>query len=91
MLLAVTFLGLPAAAALVLVPLAVRAAGVQGAAYSMGAVAGIGVLAMAVGLRRHVDVPWAGVFVAPTLALAAASAGDLDAGDLELASPANQI
>ena len=67
---------LPAAAALVLVPLGVKVAGLQGAAYSMGAVAGIGVLAMAVGLRRHIDVPWAGVFVAPALALgAAASAG----------------
>jgi O-antigen/teichoic acid export membrane protein len=66
---------LPAAVALVLVPVMVHFAGVQGAAYSMGVVAGIGVLTMAWGLRRHVDVPWLRIFSAPILALFCSALG----------------
>lgn len=66
-------MAIQAGVALVLVPLLGWNWGVRGVAYSMGAVAGVGVLALSIGLRRYVTVRWRRVFLAPVAALVLAS------------------
>ncbi|NKB69941.1 MAG: oligosaccharide flippase family protein [Candidatus Latescibacteria bacterium] len=64
-------MGVQAGVALILVPLAARAWGVQGVAYSMGVIGALGVCGLALTIGRLVKVPWRRVFVAPICALGA--------------------
>ncbi len=69
-------MGLQALVAAVLVPAMATGWGVQGVAYSMGAVAALGLVSLFWGVRRYVSVSWSKVFGAPLLGLGlAAGAG----------------
>lgn len=71
-------LGVQAVVALGLVPVMIGWMGVQGLAYSMGVVAGIGALGVFVGLRAYVDLAWGRIFGAPVVALlVAGGAGNM--------------
>ena len=75
-------MGAQALIALFLVPVAVLWKGVEGLAYSMGAVAMIGVCGVFIGLRHYVDVAWRRVFLAPLLALGLAMLCNVAYGQL---------
>ena len=64
--------GVQALVALLLVPCMAMMGGVKGVAYSVGVVAGVGVLGYMIGLRSYVTVRWGRVFGAPALSLALA-------------------
>ena len=67
-------MGMQAALAAVLVPVVAHADGVRGVALTMGAITGLGAVAVAIRVRRHIDVGWRQIFAAPLVALAVAGA-----------------